>query len=327
MKSFAVPPARSPERAAGSCRVWERRWSTQSIRIGNSCALLYTSSPEKASCFFYSFTNLFLKYEEGVNTMPDNAPSPSLRPPALLSQFQLKLLALVSMTVDHTAAVLGRETVGTYYQTMRTAGRLAFPIYCFLLVEGYCHTRNVGKYLSRLMLAALLSEIPFELAAFSHFPCKHGSVMITLSLGLMTVLVLDRGRESLRRREASFAAETAFCWAVISALMGAAFFLHSDYRGGGILLIVLFFLFRGQLWALLMTVPPVLLIFYSPLELWGTLALVPLALYSGKPGPRPGGRAGQWFFYLYYPLHLSALVLLRTLVFHIPVTLELPALP
>lgn len=243
-----------------------------------------------------------------------------MRERGFLSAFQLKLLALVTMTIDHAAAVLGAQTVGTYYQSMRAVGRLAFPIYCFLLVEGYFHTRDLKKYICRLGLVFCLSEVPFDLALYRRIPGPRSNVMLTLLLGLCTVLVLDRGRELLEQRDASPAAETVWCWAVISAGMGLAFYWQTDYRGGGVLLIVLFYLFRGEIWALLTTVPPVLLIFFSPTELWGALALLPIAQYSGEPGPRPGGKAGQWFFYLYYPLHLTVLALVRAAWF--PVAVE-----
>lgn len=282
------------------------------LRTGFSFRPLYTKPPEKASYFSNSFTNLSANYEEGVNNMRERG---------VLSAFQLKLLALVTMTIDHTAAVLGAQTVGEWYRPMRNLGRLAFPIYCFLLVEGFFHTRDAKKYMGRLGLVFCLSEVPFDLALYRRIPGPRSNVMLTLLLGLCTVLVLDRGRELLEQRDASPAAETVYCWAVISAGMGLAFYWQTDYRGGGVLLIVLFYLFRGQLWALLTTVPPVLLIFFTATELWGALALLPIALYRGEPGPRPGGKAGQWFFYLYYPLHLTVLAIIRMTVFHVPVEL------
>lgn len=260
-----------------------------------------------------------------MNPQPSCPPRRSV---CFLDQFSLKLLALVSMTVDHTAAVLGRPVVGEFYQPMRAFGRLAFPIYCFLLVEGYYHTRDVKKYLGRLLLAAPLSELPFDLGLYRRFPAQRSNVMLTLALGLLTVLALDRGRKRLGEREQTLALPvlTLLCFAVLSVGMGAAERLQTDYSRGGVLLIALFYLFRGELWALLVTVPPVLLIFYSPLELWGAFALLPIALYSGRPGRRPGGRAGQWFFYLYYPLHLSVLTLVRSLVLHVPLELSWGAL-
>ena len=79
-----------------------------------------------------------------------------------MSTTVLKLIALLSMALDHTGAVLFPQA-----QWMRIIGRLAFPIYCFCLVEGYRHTSSVPRYLARLGLFALLSEIPFYQALTS----------------------------------------------------------------------------------------------------------------------------------------------------------------
>ena len=281
------------------------------LSIGNPFGLLYTSSTGKASYFSNCFTNLSVNYEEGVN---------KLKRQGVLNAFQLKLIALVTMTIDHTAGALGYDELGKFYRPMRNLGRMAFPIYCFLLVEGYLHTRNVNRYLWRLMIAFALSELPFDLALYRKLPAPKANVMITLLLGLLTVLLLDRsGAFPLRREEDSEQPmRPALCRFLVFAGMGAAFLLQTDYRGGGVLLIVLFYLFRGQFWALWTMIPPVLLIFYNPYELWGACALLLVALYNGEPGPRPGGKAGQWFFYLYYPLHLGLLAVIRTVVFHVP---------
>lgn len=228
-----------------------------------------------------------------------------------LSSFQLKLLALVTMTIDHTAAVL---RCGDYYRLMRNVGRVAFPIYCFLLVEGFFHTRNLKNYLGRLALLAVLSEIPFNLALYKKWPHPRSNVMLTLFLGLLTVTALEQGRRQLvERGKTTPAAETLLLFSVISAGMGAAFLLQTDYRGGGVLLIVLFYLFREDKRPLLYLLPPLMLIFYTPTELWGLLALLPIACYSGKRG-FSGGKAGQWFFYLYYPIHLTVLLVLRAVL-------------
>ena len=81
-----------------------------------------------------------------------------------LTGTQLKVIALVTMIIDHIGVVL-LEPNSVVYWVARSIGRLAFPIYCFLLVEGFIHTRNVKKYLGRLLLFAVISEIPFDIGA------------------------------------------------------------------------------------------------------------------------------------------------------------------
>lgn len=231
-------------------------------------------------------------------------------PPRLkCNSLQLKSAALLLMTLDHTAAVL---SCGALYRPMRNLGRIAFPIYCFLLVEGFLRTRSLRRYMGRLVLAAALSELPFALALYGRFPAPRHNVMLTLLLGLGTMLALERGQAALERSEAPppLWKEQVLYGAVVSAAMGLGFFLRCDYRGGGVLMIALFYLCRGERWALGCLLAPVMLVFYNPYELYGLLALPLIALSGAQRSERRLDRRVQWFFYLYYPLHLTLLLAL-----------------
>lgn len=226
--------------------------------------------------------------------------------------FTLKLLALVTMTIDHTAYVLG---CGDLYWPMRYIGRIAFPIYCFLLVEGYYHTRHVGKYAQRLGVMALVSELSFDLMCAGHFPdLNHQNVMFTLLLGLMAMWLLDCGRKWVSKR-----VEQPALRQVLTMLFGIpmAYFLAMvgnwmdvDYHKAGVLLIVLFYLLRGHLVPLVAATALLLYHYYSAMEMMALVAFVPIALYNGQRGNIPCGKAGQWFFYWYYPLHIGVLVVI-----------------
>ena len=124
-----------------------------------------------------------------------------------ISGSTLKLIAIVSMLIDHTAATVIRALLisaspdwqpglRTLYSVSRDIGRLAFPIFCFLLVEGFLHTRNPKKYAGRLFLFALISEIPFDLALQSGWfdPGKQ-NVYFTLLIGLLVLMGLSYFRE------------------------------------------------------------------------------------------------------------------------------------
>ncbi len=264
--------------------------------------------------------------------------------------FTLKLIAVLTMTIDHTAAVLG---CGGLYWPMRAIGRIAFPIYCFLLVEGYFHTHSVRKYAGRLAIAAVLSEIPFDLAIAGHFPEYYDqSVMLTLLIGLLTVYLVDHSRFYAEK-----ITENPIIQRILHILLGIFFacagmalaeWLLTDYGGGGVALILAFYLLRGKPVPLFLAVLAVLLemnlvsalpIYLTDVNfllhpsMWlsllmdstylfegiGILAMIPILCYNGHRGPRPGGKAGQWFFYLYYPLHLGILAAIYAVVDQVPI--------
>ena len=245
-----------------------------------------------------------------------------------LSQEGLKLLACVTMLIDHIGATLVLRMlqtmlvrneqyyllVGIYY-TMRIIGRVAFPIYCFLLVEGAYHTRNPKKYGMRLFVGMLLSEIPFDLA-FSHrgnvlFDWSSNSVMLTLLLGFFMIEAMKRWTDFRKV-------------AVILPFYLLAEWMHTDYGGLGILIIAVFALTRGlpqeklyQFLGLSLVVYPgsraIIGSVAVNLEWFAVLALIPTFCYDGRK--LNYHKAVQWGFYLFYPVHIAVLALLEVLIF------------
>ena len=203
-----------------------------------------------------------------------------------MNAFALKLIALIAMIIDHVGDVC--FDYGRTYLVMRTIGRLAFPIYCFLLVEGYHHTKNVMKYLWRLGFFACLSEVPFDLCFEGMLiDLKHQNVFITLFLGLL-MLVLLESIYSLPMK------------LVVIAVFGSlAQQIHSDYRYIGILMILFFEYYREI--PLLRDFTEILcnINFSAALQDAGIFALVPIRFYNGKKGP-----SLKYFFYAAYPVHL-----------------------
>lgn len=245
-----------------------------------------------------------------------------------LSQEGLKLLACVTMLIDHIGATLVLRMlqtmpvrneqyyllVGIYY-AMRIIGRVAFPIYCFLLVEGAYHTRNPKKYGMRLLVGMLLSEIPFDLA-FSHrgnvlFDWSSNSVMLTLLLGFCMIEAMKRWTDFRKV-------------AVILPFYLLAEWMHTDYGGLGILMIAVFALTRGlpqeklyQFLGLSLVVYPgsraIIGSVAVNLEWFAVLALIPIFCYDGRK--LNYHKAVQWGFYLFYPVHIAVLALLEVLIF------------
>lgn len=229
--------------------------------------------------------------------------------------FRLKLLALVTMTVDHTAAA--RLVPASWFAPMRCIGRIAFPIYAFLLVEGIFHTHSRGRYLGRVLVLFLLSEPIYDYAL--RFCCPDWSnqnILLTLTIALSAIWLTEAAEARLMRRNDPV--PPALLWVlrlgicVIACVL--AELLRADYGYGGILLIFSFYCFRNQ------KIPLCIAVFFSLvycigfIEIFGLLALIPLLLYRGQRGRALSRRGMQYAFYLYYPLHLAALLVVRTVL-------------
>ena len=108
-----------------------------------------------------------------------------------LSNFDLKLIAIITMTIDHIGIIFGTP----FYNFLRAIGRLSFPIFAFLLTEGYVHTKSFSKYFLRLLILAIISEVVYDYVFFnSFFYLDSNNIFFTLTLGLLTILLLDKGR-------------------------------------------------------------------------------------------------------------------------------------
>lgn len=225
-----------------------------------------------------------------------------------MSAFSLRAAALLCMLVDHTGLALFPAV-----DAFRCVGRLAFPLYCFLLAQGYLHTRSVRAYARRLLLAALLSEIPFDLLIFGRLACTvEQNVLFSLLLGLMALYAAD----TLRAHPpaawlaggllclAAMATHVSFGWLGIALCLCARYAQGSRLRlalGTGALLVLytLSLLLAGveRGWALT--------------SLWALTAIPLMLLYNGRRGVR--APALTFLFYAAYPLHLAALAVVRAM--------------
>jgi len=206
-----------------------------------------------------------------------------------LSQEGLKLIACVSMVLDH---------IGFLYDVywLRILGRLAFPIYCFLLVEGTRHTHNPKGYALRLAVFALISEIPFDYLVFGRLDFFGQNVMFTLLLGFGMLMLMRKLTDPVLRMF------------VVAACAGIAQLLLLDYGAMGILVISVFAV--TELWWLRGLLLLVLGVLHgSGIQVYMVLALIPILLYSGKKQIQSS--FVHRFFYLVYPVHMIILAILR----------------
>ncbi|MBQ3532517.1 MAG: hypothetical protein IJA51_02315 [Oscillospiraceae bacterium] len=219
-----------------------------------------------------------------------------------LTGFQLKLLAAAAMLADHIAAVVLIPVFGTSALTfaLRAVGRIAFPLYCFLLAEGFRHTRNRRNYALRLGFFALLSEIPFDLAFNGCLiEPEDNNVFFTLLLGFLLLCAMDKLRCSPLRSPLLLSIGFA---AVTAAACGLSLLLRADYGFAGVLCVLVIWLLSGYPALGLLCCAAVLVHFYGSNSFFVLLAIPPVLLYSGERG-----RSGKHGFYLFYPLHLLAL--------------------
>ena len=223
----------------------------------------------------------------------------------------LHLLAMALMLCDHVGlALLPEQTV------LRCIGRLAFPIFAFLAVEGYQHTRNLKGYLLRLLAAAVLSELPFDLLCSGRlFDPLHQNVLWTILIGLGTLYLADSAKSG---REGAAAAA--------ALLLGAGLALagRTDYGCAGVMTILIFWIFRERSWknramqafllwivhGFLLAGPAVpVLGFWVGMQTLALGALAPIWLYRGRQGCH--SRGFRLLCYGFYPAHMLVLALIR----------------
>lgn len=223
----------------------------------------------------------------------------------------MKLLALLLMTLDHFAIVIIHNgklygfiqeyyemAVATpegqwwlkLYEVFRVLGRLSFPIFAFLLVEGFLHTRNFWKYFVRMFLCAILSEIPYDIALYNEvINFEKQNTLFTLAVGLLVMYGMKRWHKHPELK-----------WLSVIAGMAVAEFGKLDYGALAILMIALMYNFQREK-VLQMGIGAVLSA-VNCLDLYGFAALsfLPIWFYNGEKGPFHF----KWFGYIYYPLHL-----------------------
>lgn len=216
-----------------------------------------------------------------------------------LSGFSLKLIAILTMTVDHVGYVLLPQ-----YFFLRGIGRLAFPIFCFLLSEGFCHTKSRPMYLLRLSVFAILSEIPFDLAFnISWFDFSDQNVFFTLALSFGAIWSCD----TLLR---IFNGNYFLAVLPILPFCAAAELMKTDYGMWGVLFVSAFWILREKPILAMLAFAAVNIVLSLTdshiIQLCALCAIPLLLLYNGKKGRI----SIKYAFYAYYPVHLIVIHLL-----------------
>ena len=242
--------------------------------------------------------------------------------PLELTSFILHILAMVFMLCDHLWA-----TIVPGNEWLTCVGRIAFPIFAFLIVEGYFHTKNLKLYIRRLLIFAALSEIPFNLmTGGSVFNPAHQNVLWTFLIGLGLIRLIEWAR---------YKPYQVGRWLLVAlgVLLGGtvALFGMTDYMHYGVMTVLIFYLFRGRRWWCFLG-QLVCLAYINleamgglvyPFELFGRewlfpqqgfalLALIPIWLYRGKQGLY--NKILKYTYYTFYPVHLLILYFLMLII-------------
>lgn len=237
-----------------------------------------------------------------------------------MSALTLKIIACIAMLLDH----IGYTVKITY--PYRIIGRIAFPIYAFLLTEGYHHTKDFKRYLKRLFLFALVSEIPFNLFSKGKLIDISSSknIFFTLSLSLLLLYWLDESKKIYEDKPRLILLSTI----LVSLFCLTAELINVDYGFYGILTVLCFRYMKHCRRKNLATITGHTVVIFSYIllsqnnswafvQLYALFALVPILLYNGKKGHNPTNRTMnkiiQYAFYAYYPLHMLIIYLFTSL--------------
>ena len=214
----------------------------------------------------------------------------------------LKLIAMVTMLIDHIGDIFFPDVFW-----MRFIGRIAMPIFAFCIAEGFSYTHDRKKYLLRLGIFALISEIPFDMAFLHCISFSHQNVMLTFFLAVIALMLWDHitGSEEATKTLRHIAG----CIVVFGISIGAIL-LSTDYSCFGILTVWIFYLVRKEpQWIRTLGGCGFMAITHTMGYSTGTiLSAVPLLLYNGKKG-----KGLKWLFYVFYPGHLLVLFLIYCL--------------
>ena len=207
---------------------------------------------------------------------------------------QLKLIAMLTMTIDHIGAILLPQ-----YRFLRVIGRLSMPIYAFMIAEGCHHTHDRKAYFLRLLGLALLCQVVYAAVDRSLYQC----ILVTFSLSVALICAVEWAQK--KRTPGSLITAAVLSIGIYFVCEKLSLFLpgfHVDYGIWGVLLPVIVY-FGGRDMAAFGLGVLLLCLSLGNLQWWSLLTVPLIALYNGQRGKHKLG----WVFYLYYPAHLAVI--------------------
>lgn len=224
----------------------------------------------------------------------------------------LKLIACVSMLIDHMAShvfrgmdwayyvffQIGHHEITPFFIMRSVIGRWAFPLFAFLIVEGFLHTHDRKRYGMNLLGFALISEIPFNLVHVNRFFWPVQNVFFTLLLGYLGLCVIERYRDDMKQLAK-----------YLVPLFVASIVFRSDYGCAGFGFILMIYLLRNN--KLLMSIVGTGAL---PSTIFSGMAFIPIWFYNGERG-FVRGKVWKYAFYAFYPVHLLILYYIKLRIY------------
>ena len=222
----------------------------------------------------------------------------------ILDGTTLKLIAMISMVFDHAGDMFFPDVMWP-----RMIGRLAMPIFSFFIAEGFSHTRDKKKYLCRLGIFALISEIPFDLAFEGKIGFSHQNIMLSFFLAVVALMLYDwiQGGTKSKENHASIG-KTVLGVIAVAAIAALSLLLRADYTIFAVIAVFLFYVLRQKHPLVRTGVGVAFLALTRTVGYYCTtgLSFIPLAMYNGKKG-----KGLKWLFYGFYPGHLLLLAAIK----------------
>ena len=245
-----------------------------------------------------------------------------------VSAFILKIVAVISMIVDHYSVMLYPMTFGgkisamppeamVKYMHLRIIGRVAFPIFAYMIAEGFIKTKNIKKYIQRMFIFALISTPAYNIAFGQAFIYTQkfliafifGNVMWTFFFALIMLCIIKKIEEKVEN--VFLKSLFAVCVVALFYMLGDA--IKCDWHGFGIALVAIFYVFRkSKIMQIFFAAAAILLAFFKPfgVNFYAFLGLIPILLYNGKRG-----KDVRYLFYAFYPVHLFVFALIRYIMY------------
>lgn len=215
-----------------------------------------------------------------------------------LSNFDLKIIAIITMTIDHIGAIMYQNI-----DIFRIIGRVSFPIFAFLLVEGFKHTSNKLKYFLRLILFAIITQPIYDYTFNNH----ELNILFTFSLSFLLLSSLEFIKKIISKYSKgieNYLYKTVFYSLIYILFVLFSIILNVDYQALGISLVFIFYLVPNLYLSFLLYLLAVIFLATNTIQFYSLLSFIFIYMYNGEKGKNI-----KYFFYLYYPLHLLILKL------------------